>query len=56
MGLVVGGNYVWCPVALLIFMGFEGTKGGESFKVIIWGGNASDKEGQFLWERRFLIM
>ena len=31
-------------------------KGGENFKVIIWGGNASHKEGQFLWERGVLIM
>ena len=58
VGVVVGGNYVWCLVVVVIFMGFEGPKesGGESFKVIIWRGNASHKEGQFLWERGVLII
>ena len=26
VGLVVGGNYVWCLVIVVIFMGFEGAK------------------------------
>ena len=26
VGLVVGGNYVWCLVVVVIFMGFEGAK------------------------------
>ena len=26
MGLVVGGNYVWSLVVVVIFMGFEGAK------------------------------
>ena len=58
MGLAVGGNYVCCLAIVVIFVGFEGAKesGGESFKVIIWSGNASHKEGQFLWERGVLIM
>ena len=25
-GLVVGGNYVWCLVVVVIFMGYEGAK------------------------------
>ena len=58
VGLVVGGNYAWCLVIVVIFMGFKGAKesGEKSFKVIISGGNASHKEGQFLWERGVLIM
>ena len=55
---MVGGNYVGCLVIVVIFMGIEGAKGssGESFKVIIWGGNASHKEGKFLWEGGVPIM
>ena len=58
VGLALGGNYVCYLVIVVIFVGFEGAKelGGESFKVIIWGGNASHKKGQFLWERGVLIM
>ena len=26
VGLVVGGNYVWCLVVVVIFVGFEGAK------------------------------
>ena len=26
VGLVVGGNYIWCLVIVVIFMGFEGAK------------------------------
>ena len=26
VGLVLGGNYVWCLVVVAIFMGFEGAK------------------------------
>ena len=50
VGLVVGGNYVCCFAIVVIYVRFEGAKesGGESFKVVIWGGNASHKEGQFL--------
>ena len=46
-GLMVGRNYVWCLAVVFIFMGFEGAKrsDGESFKVIVWGGNTSHKEG-----------
>ena len=38
-------------------MGFERGMGssGESFKVIIWGGNASHKDGQFLWKMGFSL-
>ena len=58
MGLAVGGNYVCCLAIVVIFVGFEGAKesGGERFKVIIWSGNASHKEGQFLWEGGVQIM
>ena len=49
VGLVVGGNYVWCLVIVVICMGCGGVKRQGSFKVIIWGGNSSHKEGQFLW-------
>ena len=58
VGLAVGGNYVCCLAIVVIFVGFEGAKesGGERFKVIIWSGNASHKEGQFLWKREVLIM
>ena len=28
---------------------------GESFKVIIWGGNVTHKEEKILWERGILI-
>ena len=41
-GLVVGRNYVWCLVIVVIFMGFReaGVKRcGELLKVIIRGGN-----------------
>ena len=46
-GLVVGENYVCFLAVVFIFMGFEGAKrsDGESFKVIIWVGNTSHKEG-----------
>ena len=54
VGLVVGGNYVWCLVVVAICMGFEGAKRWES--IWRWGGNASHKEGQFLWERVVLVM
>ena len=58
VGLVVGENFVWCLVVIVIFMGFEGAKrsGEENFKVMIWRGNASHKEGKNLWERGVLIM
>ena len=60
VGLVVGGNYIWCLVIVVIFVGSAGAKrwrgGGGLFKVIIWGGNASHKDRQFLWGRGFLIM
>ena len=58
VGLVVRENYVWCLVVVVTFMGFERGMGssGESFKVIIWGGNASHKDEQFLWESGVLIM
>ena len=57
VGLVVGGNYIWCLVIVVIFVGSAGAKRwGGLFKVIIWGGNASLKDGQFLWGRGFLIM
>ena len=58
VGLAVGGNYVCCLAIVVIFVRFKGAKelSGESFKVIIWCGNASHKEVQFLWERGVLIM
>ena len=56
VGLVVGRNYVWCLVIVVIFMGFGGAKGWGRFKSIIWGDNASHKKGKFLWERGVLIM
>ena len=58
VGLAIRGNCVCCLSIVVIFVGFEGAKesGGESFKVVIWGGNASHKEGQFLWERGVPIM
>ena len=37
MGLVVRGNYMWCLVIFVLFMGFAGAKR--------WGGNASHKGG-----------
>ena len=36
VGLVVGGNYVWCLVVVVIFMGFEGANS--------WDGIASHKD------------
>ena len=58
VGLEIGGNYICSLAIVVIFVGFEGAKesGGESFKVFIWGGNASHKEGQFLLERGVLII
>ena len=47
MGLVVGGNYVWCLVIVFIFMRFGQAKAqrcGGRFKVINWGGYARHKE------------
>ena len=41
-GLVVGRNYVWCLVIVVIFMGFReagGKRCEELLKVIIQGGN-----------------
>ena len=36
-GLGVRGNYVWCPVIVVIFTGLGGAKKrGEGVKVIIW--------------------
>ena len=34
----------------------EEQRGGESFKVIIWGDNASHEEEQFLWEGGIVII
>ena len=37
--------------------GIWGSKEVEGqFRIIIWGGNASHKEGKFLWEMEVLIM
>ena len=47
LGLVVGGNYVWCLVIVAIFTGFgqAGERGvGDTFRAISWGGNACHKQ------------
>ena len=44
VGLVVGGNYTWYLVLVVIFMGFG------RFKVINLGGNASQKIGTIFIE------
>ena len=41
--LVVGGNYVWCLVIVVIFKGSRGAKRSEVRDTIIWCGNASHK-------------
>ena len=46
LGLMVGGNYVWCLVIVAIFMRFgqAGAKRcGGRFNVINWGDNAYHK-------------
>ena len=51
LGLVVGGNYVWCLVIVIIFMGFgqaEAKSCEECFKVINLGGNSSHNKGTLL--------
>ena len=40
VGLVVGGNYVWCLVIVVIFMGF-----GQAGAKRCWSGNACLKSG-----------
>ena len=59
VGLVVGGNYVWCLIIVVMFMGFgqvAGKKYRGSFKIINWGGNASHKRGAIFIERWSLTM
>ena len=46
MGIVVGRNYVWCLVIVVIFIGFrqaEAKRFGGCLEVINWGGNAGHK-------------
>ena len=43
VGLVVRGNYVWCLVIFVIFMGIGGAEVGDALKSSFWGGNASHK-------------
>ena len=54
MGLVVGGNYVWCLVIVFIFMRFGQAKAqrcGGRFKVINWGWLCkAQREGSFYRE------
>ena len=40
MGLVVRGNYAWCLVIFVIFMGFGGAEVGDVLKSSFWGGVA----------------
>ena len=40
LGLVVGGNYVWCLVIVVIFLGF-----GQAGAKRCWSGNACLKSG-----------
>ena len=51
VALVVGGNYLWCFVIIVIFMVFGGAKRGKdalksSFGVAM---QATKERGQFLW-------
>ena len=52
VGLVAGGHCVWCLVVVVTFMGLEG---GENYKSIIWGGNASHKKDNFYGKDGFLL-
>ena len=45
VGLVVTGNYVWCLVIFVIFMGFGGAEVGGCYVVIIWGWQCKLQEG-----------
>ena len=48
MGLVVGRNYAWCLIIVVIFMGFGqagAKKSGRYLKVINWGGGERQKRG-----------
>ena len=62
VGLVVEGNYVWCLVIVVIFMGFgqAGAKScGGCFKVINWGDNECHKrETLFIgkWGSHYVIL
>ena len=53
--LAVGGNFVWCLIIVVIFMGLGiAYRLRGDFKVIIWG--ASHKGmGPFLWGRVDLL-
>ena len=52
VGLVVGGNYVWCFVVVVIFMGFEGAKRFGNFKVIIWRWQCKPQGGTIFMGKR----
>ena len=45
MGLVVKGNYVWCLVLFVMFMGFGGAEVGDALNSSFGGGNASHERG-----------
>ena len=51
MGLGVAGNYVWCLVVVIIFMGCgQAEVGGGHFKIIIWSYQATYGDGgSFYW-------
>ena len=53
LGLVVRGNYVWCLVIFVIFMGFEGAEVRDVLKSSLGGGNASHKRGDAGYYKRF---
>ena len=45
VGLVVKGNYVWCLVLFVMFMGFGGAEVVDALNSSFGGGNASHKRG-----------
>ena len=53
LGLVVRGNYVWCLVIFVIFMGFGGAEVRDVLKSSLGGGNASHKREDAGYYKRF---
>ena len=51
--LPIGGNYVWYLIIVVIFMGLGGAErwDGEAFKNVMWGGQATKRVDQIIWER-----
>ena len=47
VGLVVGGNYVWCLVIVVIFMGFGGAKRWGMLQSLHLGWQYKPQEGIF---------